>query len=283
MKKIIFSMVLAVIMALPLLADDSSDYVPIVREGVEWGHKAVLGYGSTAIVKYYRMQLKGDSVVNGTTYKKCYRYTDSELDVSNSEIVALMREDDKKVYVYDYYNYTIPYFYEKVYDIDSLCRVAKHISVLNIDGKRRKLIETDDRRCRKFLEGIGVIDDDAHLSEFPFPFYPELSGSGYYDIYITYEKNVGGEIVYKTEFFDANDPAIRPEGVAQVIDGAADVRVYGTDGAAVIDGDGVGYAVYSADGLQEATGIADGETEISLPSGLYIVRTGSRATKIAVK
>ncbi len=65
MKKLILSMVLAVFMALQLLADDSSDYVPIVREGVEWGHKAVLGYGSTAIVKYYRMQLKGDSVVNG--------------------------------------------------------------------------------------------------------------------------------------------------------------------------------------------------------------------------
>ena len=73
-------------------------------------------------------------------------------------------------------------------------------------------------------------------------------------------------------------------GVEAVLsDGAADVRVYGTEGAAVIDGDGVGYAVYSADGLQVATGIADGKTEISLPSGLYIVRTGSRATKIAVK
>lgn len=73
-------------------------------------------------------------------------------------------------------------------------------------------------------------------------------------------------------------------GVEAVLsDGAADVRVYGTDGAAVIDGDGVGYAVYSADGLQVATGIADGKTEISLPSGLYIVRTSSRATKIAVK
>ena len=73
-------------------------------------------------------------------------------------------------------------------------------------------------------------------------------------------------------------------GVEAVLsDGAADVRVYGTEGAAVIDGDGVGYAVYSADGLQVATGIADGKTEISLPSGLYIVLTGCRATKIAVK
>ncbi len=415
-----------------------------------------------------------------------------------------MREEDKKVYVYtgDYYNYIPPYFGEKVYDIDSLCRVAKRILVLNIDGKRRKLIETDNRRCRKFLEGIGVIDDDAHLSEFPFPFQPELSGSGYYDRYITYEKNVGGDIVYKTEYFDgydpalditehytpvvregvewghkavvcdtetgvskkrnvyyreclegdtvidnkiykkcyrykerymyrrtadlvsfmreedkkvyvrvnfnrgdenlgvnidenfdgfkgdrlvydfnisnigdqikispygtdiydckvkgisditiegrirkqydieglpvgsiwiegiglidedasdfgfpyqvsqmsdfnktrnitferdceeivyktpyfdANDPAIRPEGIARVSDGAADVPVYGTEEAAVIEGDGVGYAVYSADGRQAATGIADGKTEIPLPSGLYIVRTGSRATKIAVK
>ncbi len=90
-----------------------------------------------------------------------------------------------------------------------------------------------------------------------------------------------GEIVYKTPYFDANDPAIRPEGVARVGDGAADVLVYGTEGAAVIDG--VGYAVYSADGLQVATGITDGKTEIPLPSGLYIVRIGSRATKIAVK
>ncbi len=84
------------------------------------------------------------------------------------------------------------------------------------------------------------------------------------------------EIVEVSQFPSAGVEAV-------VSDGAADVPVYGTEGAAVIEGDGVGYAVYSADGRQAATGIADGKTEIPLPSGLYIVRTGSRATKIAVK
>ncbi len=84
------------------------------------------------------------------------------------------------------------------------------------------------------------------------------------------------EIVEVSQFPSAGVEAV-------VSDGAADVPVYGTEGAAVIEGDGVGYSVYSADGRQVATGIADGKTEIPLPSGLYIVRTGSRATKIAVK
>ena len=312
MKKLILSMVLTAITALPLLAADSSDYVPIVREGVEWGNKAIsFGYCDSRTV-YYRAQLKGDTIINGKTYKKCYRYTERELDTSTANLASFMREENKRVYVYPnvkryeqefiagFYDLAVGYYTDnenleydfnlQAGDTEIFCGFRSSVNEVKdtvVNGSIRKkftLIETNYGQCERIvLEGIGSIKDFIETGDFIFPYQDQFSGRELWRRYVTYEKNVGGEIVYKTEYFDANDPAIRPEGIAQVSDGAADVRVYGTDGAAVIVGDVVSYAVYSADGLQVATGIADGETEIPLPSGLYIVRTGSRATKIAVK
>ena len=291
-------------------------YIPVVREGIEWGHKAVISDGDGKKTVFYREQLKGDTIIDGKTYKKCYRYTGSKLDTATASLISFMREENRMVYVrantdasqLGKFGLDDAVTYEEgkdayVYDFrtetsdnvmynsatENHGMLYKNLAFVKIGETNRRQYDTyelqedssyDISYIHKgaVLEGIGAID--GYPCDFGLPYQRQQDNE---ERYITYEKNVGGEIVYKTEYFDANDPAIRPEGVAQVIDGAADVRVYGTDGAAVIDGDGVGYAVYSADGLQVATGIADGKTEISLPSGLYIVLTGCRATKIAVK
>ena len=85
-----------------------------------------------------------------------------------------------------------------------------------------------------------------------------------------------GQIVEVSQF-----PSVG--GVEAVLsDGGA--RVYGTGGAVVIDGDGVGFAVFTADGRLLLEGSADGRTEIPLTAGLYIVKTATgTATKVVVR
>ncbi len=68
-------------------------YVPLVREGVEWGYNG--DYGQ------YRYQIKGDSVVDGVRYKKMYKYTTCDIE-EDSSLRALVREEGRKVYARGY-------------------------------------------------------------------------------------------------------------------------------------------------------------------------------------
>lgn len=73
------------------------EYVPIVRETVgwvyDWQTKPPMKMG-----KYF-LQFSGDSVINGKTYKVCYRYHTPELHKEDAFIEGFAREEDKRVYV----------------------------------------------------------------------------------------------------------------------------------------------------------------------------------------
>ena len=68
---------------------DQYEYVPLVREGIEWGYSGDLGE--------YRCQIKGDTIIDGVAYKKFYKYTTCELQ-DNTPCCVVVREEDKKVY-----------------------------------------------------------------------------------------------------------------------------------------------------------------------------------------
>ena len=72
-----------------------------------------------------------------------------------------------------------------------------------------------------------------------------------------------------------------PAGV-EGVNGEA-VAVYGVAGAAAIDGYSGAIEVYAADGRLVKSVMVDGNAEISLNGGLYIVRAGSEAYKVFVK
>ena len=82
---------------------DGYRYEPLVREGVVWQHlvkgqKPGDGPDGLVPVEYtYYLQFKGDTVTDGKTYKKCYRTTVPELTPENGEVVAIAREEDRKV------------------------------------------------------------------------------------------------------------------------------------------------------------------------------------------
>lgn len=85
-----------------------------------------------------------------------------------------------------------------------------------------------------------------------------------------------GEIIEVEQFPVAGREAV-------IAASGLNVRTFGIERAAVIEGDGIGYAVYSADGRKVAEGIANGRTEVPLPKGIYIVKADTVTRRIAVR
>ena len=86
-------------MAFSLIA---SAYVPLVREGVKWVYYWDYDNEPNDGVIYhceYAMEISGDTIVNGVTYKKLYLHPLSE-PIGLSEPYALVREENKVVYIY---------------------------------------------------------------------------------------------------------------------------------------------------------------------------------------
>ncbi len=97
MKKIIIGLLM--LMGITGVKAQESEYVPLVREGVQWVYAYYLGrgyYGDE--YTFYTDELKGDTIIGDYSFKKLYRRFSKELDVSNTYPYAYMREADKRVY-----------------------------------------------------------------------------------------------------------------------------------------------------------------------------------------
>ena len=96
MKKTILITILALLgITQAVAAWDSSDYLPIVREGVKWvNEKVIINHGDTTRY-YYTYEFSGyDSICTnmaGEINNACYYYTGSYLDVERDSLIAGMR------------------------------------------------------------------------------------------------------------------------------------------------------------------------------------------------
>lgn len=101
MKRNIFAVTMVMILTLGLRlgaeAPADYEYVPLVREGVEWVYDWT--YYNQTIGGRFFLQFSGDSIINGKTYKVCYRYHTPELNKEDAFIEGFAREEDKRVYV----------------------------------------------------------------------------------------------------------------------------------------------------------------------------------------
>lgn len=61
MKRLLLLIAVSIVWSGSVLQAQEYEYVPLVREGVEWGYTGDLGD--------YRCQIKGDTIIDGTTYK----------------------------------------------------------------------------------------------------------------------------------------------------------------------------------------------------------------------
>ena len=104
MKRSIMLVALAV-MAVSQVAANEYMYTPFVREGVKWVYYYVnedgfypadpaLGKGKV----YMNLEFKGDTVINGMTYKAMHKYHGGAINDNNDTVPIYMREKDKVVY-----------------------------------------------------------------------------------------------------------------------------------------------------------------------------------------
>lgn len=104
MKRSILLVALA-LLAVSQVAANEYMYTPFVREGVKWIYyyvnedgfypaDPVLGNGKV----YMNLEFKGDTVINGLTYKAMHKYHGGAINADNDTVPIYMREKDKIVY-----------------------------------------------------------------------------------------------------------------------------------------------------------------------------------------
>lgn len=104
MKKNILLTVILLMTVLQSLSKEY-EYTPFVREGVKWVYyyvnedgfypaDPVLGKGKV----YMNLEFKGDTIINGKTYKAMHKYHGKAINVQSDTVPIYMRESDKIVY-----------------------------------------------------------------------------------------------------------------------------------------------------------------------------------------
>ena len=83
------------------------EYVPFVREGIKW----VYFYDNSEAMgnplinpdyepgkNYFNLELKGDTVINGKTYKAMHKYSGSSINWENDTVPVYLREENKIIF-----------------------------------------------------------------------------------------------------------------------------------------------------------------------------------------
>jgi len=105
MKKTIF-IILLTLFGLSQVAAQEYEYVPFVREGVKWVYfydNTLPGFGyEDGFIPYgehyYTLEMKGDSVINGKTYKAMHLYSGHAINWECDTVPVYLREENKVVY-----------------------------------------------------------------------------------------------------------------------------------------------------------------------------------------
>ena len=105
MKKTLLITLLALLGLTQAVAQEY-EYVPFVREGVKWAY-IISDYhyyhlkdnpANGDFIAHRTLEFRGDTVINGKTYKAMHMCVDDELSEPSDVIPVYLREEDKKVY-----------------------------------------------------------------------------------------------------------------------------------------------------------------------------------------
>ena len=83
--------------------DQDYEYVPFVREGVKWVYRyynsSYIPYDGLSVgTVYLNLEIKGDTIINGKTYKVMHKYYGGEINELNDTIPVYLREENRVVY-----------------------------------------------------------------------------------------------------------------------------------------------------------------------------------------
>ena len=273
-KTLLFT--LLALLGMTQMAAQEYEYVPFVREGVKWVYFFVNKDGPYGYVHdlalgkvYLTLELKGDTVINGKTYKAMHKYYGSDINMINDTIPIYLREENKIVYgiVPDGKKYSdcpignpCEYIFEKIdngeefllYDFqDPVSYWDNHINTYDPGSYESLYIDTlvignhlakryvGTRYNKEFhtIEGIGI---DAIGSGYTlFPLMPMKTGEG--NLLVEFSHVIeNGEIVYKGLNYDPQT------GINEVV---ADQRRAVDDNYYNLMGQAVGKEVPSTPGI----------------------------------
>ena len=103
MKKTILYLLLTILGTFQMTAQEY-EYIPLVREGVKWvyyyeNYDNSHPDSNLAIGKVYlTLELKGDTLIDGKSYKALHKYFGDNINTENDTIPIYLREEDKVVY-----------------------------------------------------------------------------------------------------------------------------------------------------------------------------------------
>ena len=245
MKKTLLISILALLGISQAVAQEY-EYVPFVREGVKWVYSI---YNSDLWsnpdprfrvgINYRTLELKGDTVINGKSYKAMHKYSGSDIDTQNDTIPIYLREENKVVYgiipdgkmyydcpikiswlideyngqefvLYDFNDQTS--FWDEILNIDfddNFEYVSTDVSTLG-SHKAKRYVNRFGGNDFYYIEGIGV---DALSNGFTlYPFMGWLINSPIYHLSHVIEE---GEIIYKGLNYDPDNITGLDEVVAE--------------------------------------------------------------------
>ena len=190
--------------------------LPLVREGAKWVHTEYYEctYPDTdwqpqvIMGRLYRYEMRGDTVIDGTAYTKCYRISMSRntlwgtmghemqrgLSCSASTPVACMRQEGRTVY------YRLPGGRElKLYDFEGSdvlpnYRVEMTSGLpVEVAGCECEVYFVHDYSCR-IIEGIGSVSEME--GELLFPVFDYPLGLEYSFHGLAYVEDADGDVIF---------------------------------------------------------------------------------------
>jgi len=236
MKKIL--LFILAFLGMTQLAAQEYEYVPFVREGVKWVY--VINRNPFYNIDndnpaqgdnqyYYTLEIKGDTVINGKTYKAMHKYSGNAINTEADTIPIYLREENKIVYgiipdgkFYDgcpVYNLFLesklidPYCGEEfvLYDfadpVSYWPEVASPQYTVNITDIEMIQIGSHMAKCYKgdfyggfsVIEGIGMV---CPMNSYTLGFFMPVATGSFGSFYTLSHVIENGEVIYPQNFID---------------------------------------------------------------------------------
>ena len=236
MKRIVLFSMLALLGMTQAVAQEY-EYFPLVREGVKWVY-SISDYhyfddyltnparGDNMV--YRTIEIKGDTIINGKTYKVVHKYSGDAINEENDTMPAYLREEDKMVYAiipthrYSYddalvsnfkittdeyydllesgqefllYDFQDPITYWGNLDEDGIFNLDLHEDTVVVGRHlaKRYLVKEGDWDYFQIVEGVGAMGANSYPLAFFIPKCTGIHCTKYFKI----EKVVeDGEVIY---------------------------------------------------------------------------------------
>jgi len=257
MKKTLLITMLALLGMSQMLAQEY-EYVPFVREGVKWVC-TISRFDEVSemnVRQSFNLEFKGDTIINGRTYKAMHKYSGDEVNCDNDTVPVYMREENKIVYAITPDGVTYPgcpvglyYSYSDIYDGEEFefCDFndpagfwANEINesigdnlyqLVSIDtiqvgmhqAKRYNSMVGADETNFFIIDGVGY---DSNFGYTLFPFVPYFYSTPVF--YALSHVIENGEIIYKGSHFNPNAIVLPGD-----VDGDGEITI--ADANSVID------------------------------------------------